>query len=47
MLSSQINLMLKDMENESKQSGKSDLDMLRTQLELERLALERERERTK
>jgi len=46
-LSSQINLMLKEMDNESKQSGRSDLDMLRAQLELERVALEREKEHTK
>ena len=34
------------MDNASKQAGKSDLEMLRAQLELERVALERERERT-
>ena len=39
--------MLKEMDNASKQAGKSDLEMLRAQLELERVALERERERTK
>jgi len=46
ILNSQITEMLKEMDNASKQAGKSDLEMLRAQLELERVALERERERT-
>lgn len=47
ILNSRITEMLKEMDNASKQAGKSDLEMLRAQLELERVALERERERTK